>query len=271
MRIGELAHAAETTVRAVRHYHRLGLMPEPARTPAGYRVYTVADLVRLLRIRWLARSGVPLGSVATVLGGRTGPPDAESESDLTADLESLLAAADAEIRTLQVKRNSLAEMLRRHRNGEPLSPLPKPIADAFDELIDGEHDPRVRALFETERDGCEMLALTGQAPATFFDALHTLLEEPRRRHEVVAAYRRFGGLAGRDPRDAADEITAVVDDMVALFRAVPGLIDTLEAWAVEAAPVVEPNRDAVAEVLPDPAQQAAAREILRRLATPSPR
>ena len=271
MRIGELAHAADTTVRAVRHYHRLGLMPEPERTPGGYRVYTFADLVRLLRIRWLAQSGVPLGSVATVLGGRPGSQDAESASDLTADLESLLAVADAEIRTLQVKRNSLAEMLRRHRNGEPLSPLPKPIAEAFDELIAGEHDPRVRALFETERDSCEMLALTGQAPGTFFDALHALLDDPPRRHEVVAAYRRFGVLAGRDPRDSADEIAAVADDLVALFRAVPGLVDTLEAWATEAAPAIESNHEAIAEMLPDPAQQAAARGILRRLAAPGPR
>ncbi len=46
MKISELAQAAETTVRTVRHYHRLGLLPEPPRSSNGYRVYALEDLVR---------------------------------------------------------------------------------------------------------------------------------------------------------------------------------------------------------------------------------
>src|SRR5690606_30463676 len=179
MRISDLAQAAGTTVRAVRHYHRLGLMPEPPRTPNGYRDYELADLVRLLRIRWLAQSGVPLGSVATVLGGHvTDSDDHDAESDLTADLESLLEAADTQIRTLQVKREALAAILERHRAGDRLSPLPAPIVDAFDELIDGEDDPHTRTLFVRERDSWEMLALTGQASPEYLDAMRTLPDDP---------------------------------------------------------------------------------------------
>ena len=56
LRIGELAQAAGTTTRAVRHYHALGLLPEPERRPNGYREYDARALVRLVR----GRSGSPV-------------------------------------------------------------------------------------------------------------------------------------------------------------------------------------------------------------------
>ncbi|OWY80667.1 MerR family transcriptional regulator [Rhodococcus sp. BUPNP1] len=270
MRISDLAQAAGTTVRAVRHYHRLGLMPEPPRTPNGYRDYELADLVRLLRIRWLAQSGVPLGSVATVLGGHvTDSDDHDAESDLTADLESLLEAADTQIRTLQVKREALAAILERHRAGDRLSPLPAPIVDAFDELIDGEDDPHTRTLFVRERDSWEMLALTGQASPEYLDALRTLLDDPEQRHAMVAVYRRFGALAGQDPTAAADEITAVIDGMTALLDDIPIMVEVLGSWAAEAATALESNTEVLAEFLPDPAQQAVAIGFVRRVAAQS--
>ncbi|MBM4569206.1 MerR family DNA-binding transcriptional regulator [Rhodococcus hoagii] len=272
MRIGELAHAADTTVRTVRHYHRLGLLPEPERTPGGYRVYGLTDLVRLLRIRWLARSGVPLGSVATVLAGPFRDPDGgDAAADLTADLESLLDATDTQIRTLQGKRDALGEMLRRQRGGEPLSPLPSPLVEAFDELIDGETDPRMQALFAQERDGLEMLAVTGHTSRAYFDALQTVLADPVHRRRLVTVYRRFGALSGRDPREAADEIAAVASALVAAIGESPGLIDTLEPWAVEAAAAAGPNPDVLAEILPDPAQHAAALGVIGRLAASASR
>ena len=40
--IGQLATYAGVTVRAVRHYHAKGLLPEPARDGSGYRRYDAA-------------------------------------------------------------------------------------------------------------------------------------------------------------------------------------------------------------------------------------
>ncbi|WP_145977638.1 MerR family transcriptional regulator, partial [Rhodococcus sp. BS-15] len=80
MRIGSLADAAGTTPRTVRHYHRLGLLGEPRRLSNGYREYTIDDVVRLMRIRWLADAGMPLGAIAAALdrsapdGERRGRP-----------------------------------------------------------------------------------------------------------------------------------------------------------------------------------------------------
>ncbi|MGV9214359.1 MerR family transcriptional regulator [Micromonospora sp. RB23] len=62
----ELAEVAGTTVKTVRHYHRIGLLPEPQRAHNGYKQYETAHLIRLLRIRRLVELGVSLPEVADV-------------------------------------------------------------------------------------------------------------------------------------------------------------------------------------------------------------
>ena len=49
----EIAELAGTSLRAVRHYHDVGLLPEPERRSNGYKQCGVAHLVRLLRIKRL--------------------------------------------------------------------------------------------------------------------------------------------------------------------------------------------------------------------------
>src|ERR1700748_2547752 len=65
--IGQLASYAGVTIRAVRHYHQVGLLPEPERDSSGYRTYDAAAVVRLIRIRTLAEAGVPLARVQELL------------------------------------------------------------------------------------------------------------------------------------------------------------------------------------------------------------
>ena len=61
--IGQLAAHAGVTVRAVRHYHRRGLLAEPARDRSGYRRYGADAVIALIRIRTLADAGVPLARI----------------------------------------------------------------------------------------------------------------------------------------------------------------------------------------------------------------
>ena len=61
-----MADLAGTTTRTVRYYHRLGLLPVPPLV-AGRRDYGIEHLARLLRIRWLAESGIPLAKIAQML------------------------------------------------------------------------------------------------------------------------------------------------------------------------------------------------------------
>ncbi|MRH87453.1 MerR family DNA-binding transcriptional regulator [Nocardia sp. SYP-A9097] len=65
--IGQLAATAGVTVRTVRHYHHVGLLPEPDRDASGYRRYSAQAAVDLIRIRTLADAGVPLARIDALL------------------------------------------------------------------------------------------------------------------------------------------------------------------------------------------------------------
>lgn len=80
----QLAELAGTTLKTVRHYHKIGLLDEPERAVNGYKRYGVKDLVRLLRIRRLVALGVPLSDIPSV--------EAADES-----AEQILRALDAEL------------------------------------------------------------------------------------------------------------------------------------------------------------------------------
>ncbi|MFE0132492.1 MerR family transcriptional regulator [Streptomyces sp. NPDC059037] len=65
--ISRLAATAGVTVRTVRHYHHVGLLPEPERDASGYRRYSAQAAVDLIRIRTLADAGVPLARIDALL------------------------------------------------------------------------------------------------------------------------------------------------------------------------------------------------------------
>lgn len=90
----ELAELANTTVNAIRHYHREGLLDEPERRYNGYKQYEVRHLVRLLRIRRLADLGVPLSQMGDLSEGAEGSPDVlrDIDAELQLSIERLQAA-----------------------------------------------------------------------------------------------------------------------------------------------------------------------------------
>ncbi|TDD55078.1 MerR family transcriptional regulator [Saccharopolyspora elongata] len=98
MRSQELADLAGVTVRTLRHYHQIGLLPEPPRSSNGYRRYTAVHLVRLLRIRHLAELGVSLVDVPAML-------DDESTDTSATILERVEAGIDSQIERLKAQRD----------------------------------------------------------------------------------------------------------------------------------------------------------------------
>lgn len=64
--ISVAAELASTQVQNLRVYERHGLV-EPERTPGGSRIYSEADVARLLRIRELLDAGLNIAGVARVL------------------------------------------------------------------------------------------------------------------------------------------------------------------------------------------------------------
>jgi DNA-binding transcriptional MerR regulator len=70
MRIGELARQLDLNPKTIRYYESIGLVPEPDRTPGGYRVYDETDRERLLFIRTAQRFGLSLDEIAEILAFR---------------------------------------------------------------------------------------------------------------------------------------------------------------------------------------------------------
>ncbi|MEU3990966.1 MerR family transcriptional regulator [Streptomyces platensis] len=84
--ISQLAATAGVTVRAVRHYHHVGLLPEPERDRSGYRRYSAQAAVDLIRIRTLADAGVPLARIDALLHAQ--PAEfAAAVDDIDAELQ----------------------------------------------------------------------------------------------------------------------------------------------------------------------------------------
>ncbi|TDC99920.1 MerR family transcriptional regulator [Nonomuraea deserti] len=101
----QLADLAGSTVKAIRHYHELGLLEVPERAANGYKQYKVAHLIRVLQIKRLRDLGVPLAQVAAM--GRADQEPDEAIRALDAELE-------ATIERLNRVRAELAVILR-HR------------------------------------------------------------------------------------------------------------------------------------------------------------
>lgn len=134
--ISQLASYAGVTVRAVRHYHAKGLLPEPQRDGSGYRRYDAAAVVELIRIRTLAEAGVPLSRVSELLMA-----DDEAFAAAVEDIDRRLRA---EIRERQRHRERIALLAA----GDSLALPPEAVAylqrlreaGVSEEMVDAERD-----------------------------------------------------------------------------------------------------------------------------------
>ena len=134
--IGQLASYVGVTVRAVRHYHAKGLLPDPQRDHCGYRRYDALAVVDLIKIRTLAEAGVPLGRVRELL--------AAGDEEFAAAIADIDRRLRAEITQRQRHRQRIAQLAA----GDNLALPPQAVAylDRMRELglpsrfIDGERD-----------------------------------------------------------------------------------------------------------------------------------
>lgn len=65
--IGRAAAAAGLTAKAVRLYETRGLLAAPARTAAGYRLYTTEDIARLRFIAAARRLGLHIDQITEII------------------------------------------------------------------------------------------------------------------------------------------------------------------------------------------------------------
>ncbi|MEU6014350.1 MerR family transcriptional regulator [Streptomyces sp. NPDC047515] len=202
MRIGEIAALVGVTSRAIRHYHHIGLLPEPARRPNGYRAYSVRDAVVLARIRRLTELGLGLDEVRDVLADDSG----RELVDVIVELDADLARQEDEIRE---RRRRLARLLDGPVSAE------EPVSPALAELL-GAAVVTDSPTAAKDREHLVLLDTAGVG-SEVYAALRPLAEDPA----AHTLYERLDALVAApvdDPRVAAlatDLVAAVPDEVLA--------------------------------------------------------
>lgn len=279
MRIGEVAQLTGVSARSIRNYHRVGALAEPARTPGGYRSYTVADLVRVAHIAFLSSSGVPLREVSAILdadghrkrGGSESPADT-GLSGAMADLDALRAGIDQRIADLTQQRRRLDLLAERFAAGLPPGLLPREVSRALDLCrAEAADDPDLLAVIRHEHDLLDLLALSGaDFPDPLVRSYTAIAEDSDRRRAYLDLLAGFHRLEGRPPAEVGGEVERLAE----LLAADPDL----RALVVGSAAVDPPNSQetgtgdvgpTLEQLIPDPAQREVVRRALDMLSTPS--
>jgi DNA-binding transcriptional MerR regulator len=232
--IGQLAAYAGVTVRAVRHYHQIGLLPEPERDSSGYRRYGATAVVSLIKIRTLANTGVPLSQIGQMLEA-----DASAFAEAVAMIDSHLRD---EIERLETNRKQIARLTA----GDSLA-LPPEVISYLDRLREIGASER---MVQGERDGWILVA--ARWPDRISEMMpekHAQLDDPR----LVRLYRVLSEIFESDKGDDDPRLEEAADIMAGLAeqaytsgginlgeRARDDLAyDLLDALAVESDPRVQ--------------------------------
>ena len=110
MTIGEVARRASVTPDTIRYYERVGLLPKPPRTAAGYRQYGSGVVNRLAVVRNAQRFGFSLTEIAGFL--RVRDAGGKPCHDVRAGAQRLLQAVDQQIAALTQVRRDMRRTLR---------------------------------------------------------------------------------------------------------------------------------------------------------------
>lgn len=210
MRVKELADLTDTTVRTIRYYHQIGLLPVPEQC-GRVRNYGMSHLARLLRIRWLVDSGVPLASVRAMLEEQADQPD-ELEVIRT-DLAITLAGVDERIEHLKHQRDQLVRLLRTTAEGGPVSPLPRAVHRMYERMIARAPDDGVARMIAAERQVVEFACYSGELPPLVLDLAERLTDEQL--ELIMPLFVEFRDLDQEMDSLSAAELDRRVDEMAA--------------------------------------------------------
>ena len=208
MRVAEIAELTGTTVRTVRYYHSLGLLPVPGER-GGWRDYDLGHVARLSRIRWLVQAGVSLGTIRRVLdeseatgveqiddapaAGAAGTRSAAGS--VVEDLAEALSGVEDHLAEVSRQRDMLAGLLERARTGSTVSPMSPRMAAFFDRLEQAAPDEATRCAVRKERDLTDLACYRGQMPP---EAEFLFVDpDPRYDAESLALY-------SQDPAELSD-------------------------------------------------------------------
>lgn len=158
MRVSSVAEIAGVSVRTIRHYHQIGLLPIPPQRGA-WRSYSFEDVALLIRIRTLTTAGIPLARVPRHLQ--------EAPREIPADdvgaLDDAIESLNSHISSLEEQRQRLLALREQVAAGKQ-SFLPDSLATSYDEIAARIHaagSTKALRLFSRERMLVELAAQRG--------------------------------------------------------------------------------------------------------------
>ncbi len=198
----DVARLSGVTVRTLRHYHQVGVLPEPPRRENGYREYGVVDVARVLRIKRLASLGLTLEQIGSILeeeesGG------AGASGDAARLLDEIDAELEAQISLLKERRRMVSLLRRELDEGGSVLEASAPIRDHVSRMVELGASPKT-----TMAELHQLLLIDGRkgASAVLDDVLglYRLMEE----RGVMAEYVALTNEALALPADAGEEACA---------------------------------------------------------------
>ena len=169
MRVSDAAKIAGCSVRTVRYYHNLGLLPVPTKQRGPWRDYEFADVARLIQIRSMAQAGMRLDDIRLELSATetavmtavptptaastqlvdapttaptAGTADPTDPADCDCEIyDQTLRSLDRQIAKLQQQRARLLEMKQQAMMKSP--PLSKTVHDLYmeaEEILKSEQE-----------------------------------------------------------------------------------------------------------------------------------
>lgn len=106
--IGAFAKSAGVRTDTIRYYERNGLLPVPARSAAGYRLYDPSDVARVRFIRKAQHLGFTLNEAAALLAMQAS--DTARAADVLGVTEKKIAESAARIKDLRRIKDALERL-----------------------------------------------------------------------------------------------------------------------------------------------------------------
>jgi Cu(I)-responsive transcriptional regulator len=128
LNIGEAAQASGVSAKMIRHYESIGVIPRPARTAAGYRLYRDADVHTLHFVQRARALGFPVREIATLVSLWRNPRRSSAEVHRLASKH--LQTLEKRIEQMQGLRGSLRHLVDAcHGDERPDCPILHDLAE----------------------------------------------------------------------------------------------------------------------------------------------
>ncbi|HZS78795.1 MAG TPA: MerR family transcriptional regulator [Ktedonobacteraceae bacterium] len=212
LHIGEVAKLIGVSPKTIRYYHEIGLLAEPQRTEAGYRLYSARDLLRLQRIRRLRALGLSLESIKEILG----EPHQEHERVLRHALQTLVEELSAQILELEERRARLQKLLELEAL-DPMSLPDEPPTPLYLDLVRerlGKYLSNMSEEFWQWGEKIDALLGAFHWPEGYRDAIRQTIQhiavQPEQFQQLFTLEERFAALANAP--DDSPEVEQLAED-----------------------------------------------------------